>query len=78
MADRDDRDLLIEATASAHRGRDALTGALRAHPGWHDLDQTGRQEAFELATELRALEAAVDPEGLSAAGRAVLARIRRR
>ena len=34
-------------------------------------------EAFELAAELRAMEAALDPEGLSTTARAVLARIRR-
>ena len=36
----------------------------------------GRREAFEVATELRVLEAALDPEGLSTTARAVLARIR--
>ena len=78
MAERDEREACVEAAASAYRARDALTGALRAHPAWHDLDEAGRREAFDLATELRALEAASDPEGLSASARAVLSRIRRK
>jgi hypothetical protein len=48
----------------------------RAHPAWQDLDQAGRLEAFEATRAARALEAALDPEGLSTTARAVLARIR--
>jgi hypothetical protein len=70
-----ERDALVEAVAGAHRPRDPL-GGLRAHPAWHDLDDAGRREAFEVALRMRALEAAMDPEGLSTTGRAVLARIR--
>jgi hypothetical protein len=70
-----EREALVEAVAGAYRPRDPL-GTLRAHPAWHDLDAEGREEAFELARRLRALEAALDPEGLSTAGRAVMARIR--
>jgi len=71
----DDRAALIEAAAGAYRARDPL-GAIRSHPAWHDLDEAGREEAFERARSLRALEAALDPDGLSATARAVLARIR--
>jgi hypothetical protein len=73
---REERELLVEAAATAHRPRDAH-GTIRAHKAWLDLDAAGRTEAFEVAQTLRALEAALDPEGLSSTGRAVLDRIRR-
>lgn len=71
--DRGDDDLLIEQVASAHRpiSRDEL----RYHPAWHDLGPQARERAFERARALRALEAALDPDGLSTTARAVLARI---
>jgi hypothetical protein len=75
MTSPEEREALIEAVAGAFRPRDPL-GAIRAHPAFHDLDDAGREEAFELSRRLRALEAAMDPEGLSTTGRAVLARIR--
>jgi hypothetical protein len=68
------RDDQIEQAAGAFRPR-AATGELRAHPAWHDLDEAGRREAFAVAEELRRMEAALDPRGLSSTGRAVLARI---
>ena len=68
-------DPLVEAAATAFRAEDA-SGALRSHPAWHDLDDRGRREAFDVAAELRLLESALDPEGLSSTARAVLARIR--
>lgn len=69
----DDEDLLIEQVASAYRpvSRDEL----RYHPAWHDLDPAARERAFERARALRALEAALDPDGLSTTARAVLDRI---
>jgi hypothetical protein len=70
-----EREALVEAVAGAYRPRDPH-GTLRALPAWHDLDAEGREDAFELGRRLRALEAALDPEGLSTAGRAVMARIR--
>ena len=71
-----ERAALIEAVASAWRPRDPL-GRIGDHPAWHDLDEAGRREAYEVALVERALEAALDPQGLSATGRAVLARIER-
>ena len=68
-------DPLIEAAAAAFRERDA-DGAIRFHPAWWDLDDEGRVAAYVAAAESRALEAALDPSGLSSTGRAVLARIR--
>lgn len=72
----EDRALLVAAVTTAHRGRDP-DGRPRAHPAWHDLDEAGRREAFDATMAARALEAALDPEGLSTTARAVLARIRR-
>ena len=70
------RQELIEKVASAHRERDAH-GSVRTHPAFHDLDEAGRREAFEVAVVNRQVEAALDPQGLSATAKAVLARIRR-
>jgi hypothetical protein len=70
-----EREALIEAVTSAFRPRDALTSELRASDAWYDLDEAGRVEAFERTIELRALESAMDGEGLSTTARAVLARI---
>ncbi len=69
------RDALIEAAAGAWRGR-SPHGEVRSHPAWHDLDADGRVEAHDRAATSRALEAALDPQGLSSTARAVLARIR--
>ena len=70
------RDELIEAVTSAWRARDPL-GRIEEHPAWHDLDEAGRREAHEAALAARALEAALDPAGLSSTARAVLARLSR-
>jgi len=72
-----ERERLIEAAAGAWRDRDR-DGRVKAHPAWHDLDAGGRREAFEAARQMRALEAAADPQGLSATGRALLARLPRK
>ena len=72
---RDEEDLLVEQVASAHRP--PSTGELRYHPAWHDLDAAARVRAFELAKQLRVLEAATDLDGLSTTAHAVLARIPR-
>ena len=71
--DANDDDDLVEQVASAHRPvpRDEL----QYHPRWHDLDAAGRARAYERGRALRSLEAALDPDGLSTAARAVLARI---
>jgi hypothetical protein len=69
------RDPLPEAVTTAWRPR-AVDGTLRAHPAWHDLDDEGREEAYEATRAARALEAALDPQGLTTTARAVLSRIR--
>ena len=71
----DDREELVEAVAGAYRPRDP-GGNVQSHPAFHDLDEAGRREAFELARRLRALEAAAHPAGLSCTALAVLTRIR--
>ncbi|HEX3473781.1 MAG TPA: hypothetical protein VHT91_02005 [Kofleriaceae bacterium] len=69
----DDEDLLIEQVAGAYRP--VSHDELRYHPAWHDLGPDARERAFERARALRALEAALDPDGLSTTARAVLDRI---
>lgn len=71
-----EEELLIEACASAWRPR--AHGALPVHPAWYDLDEAGRERAFEVTCALRNMEAALDPEGLSTTARAVLERLRSR
>lgn len=71
-----ERDELIEAAATAFRTR-TPDGTILPHPAWADLDPAGRREAFEAAAQSRALEAALDPRGLSTTARAVLDRIAR-
>lgn len=68
-----EREQLVEEAASAWRPRGV--DAIRPHPAWADLDAAGRRETYEVARVMRRLEAALDPEGLSSTGRAVMARI---
>ena len=70
-----EEDLLIEQVASAHRP--PTRDELRYHPAWHDLPEPARLRAHDRARDLREVEAALDPDGLSTTARAVLARIRR-
>jgi hypothetical protein len=67
-------DPLIEAVTTAHRGRDP-DGRIRPHAAWADLDAAGRAQAFEEVVRQRALERALDAEGLSGTAHAVLRRI---
>jgi hypothetical protein len=69
----EEEDVLVEQVAGADRP--PPRGTLRYHPAWHDLDEAGRERAYELARALRKIEAALDPDGLSTTARAVLARI---
>lgn len=73
----DDREILIELVTNAWRPPD-LDGGAKFHPAWYDLDAADRRLAFEETAKQRALEAALDPDGLSTTARAVLARIRGR
>jgi hypothetical protein len=69
------RDPPLDAVTTAWRPR-SPGGAARSHPAWHDLDDEGKREAYEVTRVLRSIEAALDPEGLSTTARAVLRRIR--
>lgn len=69
-----EEELLLEEVTSAHRERHA-DGTIRSHPAWHDLDDDGKQEAFDASLQLRKLEAALDGQGLNTTVRAVLKRI---
>jgi hypothetical protein len=69
-------DALVEAATTAWRPRDTA-GAVGRHPAWADLDPEGRRAAYAATVRARALEAAVDPDGLTTTARAVLSRIRR-
>lgn len=75
MITEEERELLIEAAAGAHREHTHL--GVTPNASWNDLDEEGRQRAFELARGLRKLERTLDARGLSATARAVLARIQR-
>lgn len=68
---------LVSAASSAFRARDA-DGRPLSDPAWMDLDEEGRRDAFEATLRQRRIEAALDPQGLSSTGRAVLRRITRR
>ena len=71
----EERERLVEQVASAHRPMDHR-GRVQSSPAFADLDDDGRREAYETAATLRALEAALDPEGLSTTARAVLRAVR--
>lgn len=72
----EERARLVEEATNAWRPVDR-DGVVRALPSWYDLDVEGRREAFEATVRARWVEAAMDPEGLSTTGRAVLGRIGR-
>ncbi|MBA3499197.1 MAG: hypothetical protein M4D80_18910 [Myxococcota bacterium] len=71
----EEEELLVEQVATAYRPPSRAHEGLRYHPAWHDLSEAARERAFGRGRALRALEAALDEDGLSAAARAILARI---
>jgi hypothetical protein len=74
MMDERDTERLIEEALTAWRPR-SPEGRLLPHPAWSDLPAEERLRLFDEAMRMRALERALDPEGISATGRAVLARL---
>ena len=72
----EEREALVEAVTTAHRTVDPFTRMTQAHHAFWDLDEAGRAEAYERSLSQRAVESALDPEGLSTTARAVLSRIR--
>lgn len=71
----DEEALLVEQVASAYRPPARAHDDLRYHPAWHDLSPAARERAYARGRALRALESALDPDGMSATARAILARI---
>lgn len=71
----EEREALVAAVTTAHRER-GPRGEIRGHRAFYDLDDAGRIEAFDETARQRALEAALDVQGLSSTARAILARIR--
>jgi len=69
-----EREALIQAVTSAWRPQGS-DGSIRPLSSWYDLDAAARIDAFEATLEMRRLEAAADPDGLSTTARAVLGRI---
>ena len=74
MMDARDAERLIEEALTAWRPR-SPDGRILPHPAWSDLPAGDRARLFDEAMRMRALERALDAEGISATGRAVLARI---
>ena len=72
--DRREVEILVEEAAGAWRPR-GRSGEVRSSPAWNDLDAAGRLQVFEVTRQLRAIEAAADPGGLSSTACRVLARI---
>ena len=66
---------LIEAAITPYRERDA-DGRIVPSPAWWDLPPEALDELFVEQLLARDIERAVDPEGLSGTGKAVLGRIR--
>lgn len=69
----EEEDTLVAAVTSAYRDRHP--DGVRAAPAWFDLSSNGRERAFVETVEVRRIEAALDPRGLSSTARAVLARL---
>jgi hypothetical protein len=68
-------DILLEMAASPFRESD-VTGRVLPAPAWLDLSPDDRERLFDLQAGSRLLERALDPEGLSGTGKAVVARVR--
>lgn len=68
-------ELLIELVASPWR-EIGLDGQVASAPAWHDLSDEERVVAYDRAVVDRAIEAALDPDGLSLSSRRVLALLR--
>jgi hypothetical protein len=75
MSERE-RDVLVESCVTAFRERDA-EGRLMPPAAWWDLPPEALDELYAQQLLAREFERALDPRGLSATARAVLARIGR-
>ena len=75
MTEKRDDDALVEEVVSAYRER-SVFGEIRPSAAFYDLDDEGRVRAFEETNRARAMEAALDPQGLSTTAHALLSRIK--
>jgi len=75
VTEKRDDEALVEEVVSAYRER-SVFGEIRPSPAFYDLDDDGRLRAFEEANRARAMESALDPQGLSTTAHALLARIK--
>jgi hypothetical protein len=73
MNDRD-REILIEAAATAFRERDP-SGRILFSPAWADLPGDAREELFERQREARTIERLASEDGLSSTARLVATRV---
>ena len=73
MITEQEREILIEAAAAAHRAQSP--DGLVPNAAWHDLNDDDRARAFEIACQMREIEAGLDQDHLSKAAHAVLDRI---
>jgi hypothetical protein len=71
-----ERNVLIEASVTAHRERD-LEGRLKPPAEWWDLAPEALDELFQRQLVTREIERVMDPQGQTATVKAVLARIER-
>jgi hypothetical protein len=63
--------VLFEEALSAHRA--VHRGRVRPSPAWFDIPQEERERLFRETEQLRAVEAALDPDGLDTTARSVMA-----
>ncbi len=69
----EEQEVQLEAATTAFRERD-VSVRIQPSPAWWDLSPEDREHLFERQMEVRLVEAALDPDGLSSTARAVLGR----
>lgn len=69
-----DEEILFEEAMSAHR--EIHRGRIRPSPAWFDLPIQERERLFHETENLRALEAAMSPDGMDTTARRVLDMLR--
>jgi hypothetical protein len=71
----EETETLIEAATTAFRERDPASGRILPSPAWWDLSPADRERLFARQLVSRAVESAIDDDGLSSTARAVLDRV---
>ena len=74
MTPTDGEKALFEEAMSAHR--EIHRGRIRPSPAWFDLPPQERERLFHETEGLRALEAAMSPDGMDTTARRVLGMLR--